>query len=183
MRITALLILLLSLKKPTIASAQLVGRQQEGAWPDWDVGDLILNGINLFRGLGDPPQSPQDSDSSNTNPEPATNTPSDQKTSPDSREVAPTTDTPSEKTSQEPTLDSSPSPDTLPAGPVYKINVNKDSSPPSLLDLRPDPALALPSVSEKCDLMNVSPQIHDSFKPSLARSTPAFTQADVVARR
>lgn len=180
MRTTALLILLLSLKKPTIASAQLVGRQQQGAWRDWGVGDLILNGINLFRGLGDPLQ---DSDSSNTNPEPATNTPSDQKTSPDSREDAPTTDTPPDKTSQEPTLDSSPSPDTLPAEPVYKINVNKDSSPPSLLNLRPNPALALPSVSEECDLMNVSPQICDFFEPSLARRTPAFTQADLVAHR
>ena len=138
MGIIQLLILLLSFKKPSIASAQLVERQEQGFWPDFDAGDLIWGGLEFLRGAGDLFQNPQDSDFSKTSPP----QPTDQ-TSPDSLEVAPA---------------SQPSSDTLsPAEPVYTIEINNDPSPLPAPGL--DPPALQPSVNEECDPTNVSPQI------------------------
>lgn len=146
MRITELLVLLFSFKTPMLASALLVERQEQGGyWPDLGVGDLFRDGINLLHGVGNFFQDPQDSDSSKANPPPATDTPSDKKTSP---EVAPA---------------SPPSADTSPAERVYKLKIDNDASPSSPSDPGPNPVV-LPSVNEECDPTNVSPQICISFK-------------------
>ena len=164
MRIILLLVLLLSFKETIVASVQLVQRQEQGYWPDLNLGDLFLNGINLFRGVGDLLPSPQDSGSSKTNPAPGPDTPQEEKSSPDSPEFAPATGTPSnEKDSPEAAPVSPHSPDTSPAGQVYKININNDPSSPPNLDLGPNPAPALPAVSENCDPVNVSPQVSNLF--------------------
>lgn len=162
MGIIRLLILLLSFKKPSIASAQLLERQEQGFWPDFDAGDLFWGGIELLRGTGQLFQNPQDSDFSKTNPP----QPTDQ-TSPNSLEVAPA---------------SQPSSDTLsPAEPVYKIEINNDPSP--LPALGPDLPAVQPSVNEECDPMNVSPQICNFSKLPFRHMTLALTQANMGAHR
>lgn len=153
--IIRLLILLLSFKKPSIASAQLVERQERGFWPDFNGGDLIWDGMTFLRGVGDALQNPQYSDYWQTSPP----QPTDQN-SPNSLEVAPA---------------SQPSSDTLsPAEPVYKIEVNNDPSP--LPDLGLDLPAVQPSVTDECDPMNVSLQICNFSKLPFGRMTLALTQ-------
>ena len=146
MGIIRLLILLLSLKKPTIASAQLVERQE--IWPDFNAGDLLDGGIGILRGFGELFQNPQDSGFSNPSPSQPTD-----HTSPDSLEFAPA---------------SQPSLDTLsPAEPVYKIEIHNDPSP------LPAPGVDLPN--EECDPTNdVSLQICNIFKTSLSTHDPCI---------
>lgn len=135
MRITHLLILLLSFRKPIITPAQLVERQPQGTWPDWNLGDLFWDGVSVFRGIGDLFQDPSGSDSSKTKPPPDT----------DSPEAAPT---------------SPPSATLSPDEPVYKIKTNNDpSSPP---ELGADLPLVQPSVNEECDFINVSLPTYNS---------------------
>ena len=82
MRFSPLLILLLSFERPVVTSAPLIQRQEQGgAWPDFDQEDIFMNGVNLFRGIGEPLSNPQDS--------PGTGTSSDQQASPGSQEVVP----------------------------------------------------------------------------------------------
>lgn len=146
MRIVRLLLLLVLHKIPSIASAQLVERQERGFWPD--IGDLFWNGLTLFRGAGPLFQDPQNLDSSETEPPPATETPSDRQTSPESPVVSPA---------------SPPSSDTLsPVEPVYKIKINNDPSP--LPGLGPSLPAVIPSVDEECDPTNVSLQICSFYK-------------------
>lgn len=164
MRINRLLILLLSFEKAIIASALLIERQEQGAWPDWDFGDLFEDGVTLFRGLGGLFQDPQDSDSSKTKPSPDTDTPSDGKTSPDSPQATPASppspDTPQVAPAPPPSLDipqvvpaSPPSSDTPPAE-QYKIEIHNNPSPLPGLGL--DGPAAPPSVNEECDPMNIN---------------------------
>ena len=90
MRISQLLILLLSSKKPIIASARLVERQGLNVLPELDPLGAVVGGVELLQGIGNAIGSgaanlftnPQNSDSSKTEPQPATDTPSDGKTSP-----------------------------------------------------------------------------------------------------
>ena len=146
MRTAELLVLLFSFKTPMLASAQLVERQEQGGyWPDVGVGELFWDGVNFLHGVGNFFQDPQDSDSSKTNPPPATDTPSDKKTSP---EVGPA---------------SLPSADTSPAERVYKLKIDNDASPSPPSDPGPNPVV-LPSVNEECDPTNVSAQFFISFK-------------------
>lgn len=141
MRFARLLILLLSFKRPIIASAQLVPRQEQGFWPDFNFWD----GAAFLRGVGDLFSNPQDSDTSNTKPPPDTDTTS---TSPDTPEVSPA---------------SPPSSDTSsPAEPVYQLNINNDLAP--LPDLGPDIPAVLPSLNDQCDSSDVSSQIYNLCK-------------------
>lgn len=139
MRITRLFILLLSFKRPIQSSAQLVERQPQGVWPDWNLGDLLWDSVTGFRGIGGLFQDPQNSDSSKTKPSPDADTESDGQSPPDSPNVEPASPPPS----------TTPSP----AEPVYKLGINNDPSP--IPDLVPNLPAGLPS-NEGCDLLNVS---------------------------
>lgn len=164
MRIIPLLVLLLSSKKPSIVSAQLVERQE--LWPDIG-GDLFWDGLSIFRGLGDLFQNPQDSDSSEIAPPQTTDTTSDRQTSPDSPVVSPA---------------SPASSDTLsPVEPVYKININNNPSP--LPDFGSNLPAVIPSVNEECDPTNVSPQICSFSKLHFRCMILAFTQTNLGAHR
>lgn len=144
MRFARLLILLVSFKKPIVASAQLIPRQEQGFWPDFGFWD----GAAFLRGVGNLFVNPQDTDTSTTKPPPDTDTTSDRQTSPDSPEVSPA---------------SPPSSDTSsPAEPVYQLNINNDPSP--LPDHTPDIPAVLPSLNEECDPIDVSSQIYNLCK-------------------
>lgn len=178
MRINRLLILLLSFEKAIIASASLIERQEQGAWPDWDFGDLFEDGVTLFRGLGSLFLDPQNSDSSKTKPSPGTDTPSDGKTSPDAPQAAPA----SPPSSDTPQVAPAPPPssDTSPAEP-YKIET--DTNPSPLPDPGLDNPVAPPSVNEECDPMNVSPQNCNFFELPFHCMTLALTQANMSPHR
>lgn len=147
MRNTILFVLLLSFKKPIVASARLVERQeQQGVWPD--LGDLVWP---LLRGLGDMFQG---SDDWNAEPPPNTDPTQDKTSPPVSPGVVPA---------------EQPSPDTSsPTEPVYKIKINNMPSPVPLPSLEPNPPALLPPVSEECNPMNVSLQIRNFFKLPLS---------------
>lgn len=156
MKITRLLLLLLSVSRPIITSAQLVQRQEQGVWPDFG----LFDGLAILRGIGNFFQSPQDSDSSRIQPQPTTDTTSDRQASPDSQEVAPAS----------PSSLDAPSP----AEPVYKLKIDND---PAIIPEQILPA-ALPSVNEKCDSTNASPQICDCFNLLFQRITFALIQTN-----
>lgn len=161
MRSTRLLILLLLFKHPVITSAQLVERQEQGFWPDF--GDL--DGLSFLRGDGDLFQTPQGSDSWNTEPPPTTDTTSDKQKPPDSPEAVPA---------------APPAPDTSsPTEPVYKIEIHNNPSPVPLPGLEPNPPAAPPSVNEDCDPTNVSPQIYNLSKLPFQCRALALIQTNV----
>lgn len=173
MRIHRLLILLLSFKTPIIASAQLVERQPQGVWPDWNPGQAFWNSLTVLGGIGTGIGNfflnPQDSDSSKTTPSPGTDTKSDRQASPDFPKVAPASP-PSSATSSS-------------AEPAYKIGINNDLSP--LPGLGSDLPAVLPSANEECDLnlINVSLQVCSFFKLPYQRMTLALTPTDMSTRR
>lgn len=139
MRFARLLVLLLSFRRPAIASAQLVPRG-DSLWPDFDFGD----GATFFRGIGNLFSDPQDSDTSNTIPPPDTT--SDKQAPPDSREASP---------ASPPSSDASSA-----AEPVYHLEINNDPTP--IPDHTLDTPAFLPSLNEECDPTDVSSQAVDS---------------------
>lgn len=167
MRTTRLFILLLLFKKPIIASAQLVARQERGVWPDW--GELFGDGLKLFRGANDMFQNAQDFDTWNTEPQPDTDTTQNRQNPLDSPGVVPA---------------SPPSPDaSSPTEGAYKIEINNDPSPVPLPGLEPSPPAILPSASEECDTKNVSLQIRHFSKLLFQCMTLALTEANTDTHR
>ena len=160
MKIIRLLILLLSVNRPIITSAQLVQRQEQGVWPDFG----LFDGLAILRGIGNFFQSPQDSDSSRMQPRPTTDTTSDRQTSPDSQEVAPAS----------PSSLDAPSP----TEPVYKLKIDND--PAIIPEVEQILPAALPSVNEKCDSTNASSQICDCFNLLFQRITFALIRTNKV---
>lgn len=167
MKITQLLVLLLSFGRPIIAYVQLVERQPQGVWPDWNLGEAFWKSLTILGGAGagivNLFQDPQDSDSAKTIPPPDTGTESDRQTVPDTPTAAPSSATSS------------------PSEPVYKININNDQS------TTPDPdtklPAVLPSLDEKCGLLDVSLQIYKFFELSFQWMTLTITQTNMGTLR
>ena len=135
MRFARLLVLLLSLRRPANASAQLVPRR-DSLWPDFD----FLDGAAFFRGVGNLFSDPQDSDTSDTIPPPDTT--SDGQSPPISPEASP---------ASPPSSDASSA-----AEPVYHLEINNDPTP--IPDHTLDTPSFLPSLNEECDPTDVSSQ-------------------------
>lgn len=150
MKITQLIILVLSCGRPIAAFAQLAERQPQGVWPDWNPGEAVWKGLTILGGIGTGIvnffQDPKDSDSSKTIPPPDTGTESDGQTSPDTPKASPSPAT------------------TSPSEPVYNININNDHS--TIPDLDTNLPAVLPSLDEQCDPLNVSLQIYEFSKLS-----------------
>ncbi|MCJ1466267.1 hypothetical protein MMC07_004886 [Pseudocyphellaria aurata] len=143
MRIDYVLFLLLSFKKPIIASAHLVERQPQNLWPDWSLWDLgtgvvegVTDTLTYLRGILGPSQGQQQLEPPKTTPSPDADHNSDRQAPPAPNVV--------------PASPLSPDTSELP-DPVYKIEINNNPSP--LPDPGPNRILpaVVPSVNEECD--------------------------------